>query len=220
MADENQRFAEEFANPHSWLMMADNLHEQATEIYQGRGLSTIITKVNENNEILQQTRGIDKSVFLLGGFALENAIKAFLVYENPVWVSNGRLSRNLKSHSLTGLQKLSKQIPYKRRYLHILKAFESGLDSWFRYPCALTVADTKEEGHLFDHLWDGYGRVMCAYGKKLGALLDKGWNGPHGTYGRWIIQGQSLGYRTPLCNPYSAIQDPSKSETYKGPVRR
>src|SRR6516162_9077364 len=26
---------------------------------------------------------VDKSIFLLGGFALENAIKAFLVYENP-----------------------------------------------------------------------------------------------------------------------------------------
>jgi hypothetical protein len=105
LADEKKRFVEEFANPHSWLMMADNLHEQATEIYERRSRSTIITKVNANREIVQQTRGIDKLVFLLGGFALENAIKAFLVYENPGWVSNGRLSGNLRSHSLTGLHK-------------------------------------------------------------------------------------------------------------------
>src|SRR5258708_7849541 len=179
MADENERFVEEFANPHSWLMMADNLHEQAAEIYGGRSRSTIITKVNANSEIMQQTRGIDKSVFLLGGFALENAIKAFLVYENPSWVSNGRLSGKLRSHSLSSLQKQSKLIPYKKRFIHVLEAFESGLDSWFRYPCALTVQDTKEEGHLFDHLWVGYGKVMRAYGKKLGTLLKKGWNGPH-----------------------------------------
>ena len=51
---------------------------------------------------------VDKSIFLLGGFALENAIKAFLVYENPDWVSGGRLSRNLKTHSLTKLQAKAK----------------------------------------------------------------------------------------------------------------
>jgi hypothetical protein len=68
-------------------MMADNLQEQATEIYEGRSRSAIIAKVNANREILQQTRAIDKSVFLLGGFALENAIKAFLAYENPAWIA-------------------------------------------------------------------------------------------------------------------------------------
>jgi hypothetical protein len=188
MADENKRFVEEFANPHSWLLTADNLHEQATAIYAGRAYSSITTKVDANNIILQQTRGIDKSVFLLSGFALENAIKAFLVYENPHWVSNGRLSKNLKSHSLTTL--------------------EDGLDSWFRYPCALTVEETKEEGHLYDHLWHGYSAVMRAYGRKLTMLLGKGWQGPHGFYGRWMIYGRALRLQE------RAV--PSKVSTHKG----
>ena len=46
MADENKRFVEEFANPHSWLLTADNLHEQATTIYAGRAYSSITTKVD------------------------------------------------------------------------------------------------------------------------------------------------------------------------------
>ncbi|MBY3094914.1 hypothetical protein HFO65_29980 [Rhizobium laguerreae] len=218
LTDENKRFVEVFANPNAWLMMADNLHEQATEIYRGRSGSTIITKVNANQEILRQTRAIDKSVFLLGGFALENAIKAFLVYENPQWVSNGHLSSKLRSHSLSGLQKQSKLIPYKQRYLHVLEAFESGLDSWFRYPCALTVQDSKEEDHLFDDLWDGYCKVMRAYGKKLKTLLGDGWNGPHGWYGRWKIQGPSLGYGEPLSTRRRVTQSPSNQETVKGKV--
>jgi hypothetical protein len=216
LADENKRFVDEFANPHAWLMMADNLHEQATQIYEGRSRSTITTTLDANKEIVRQTRGIDKPVFLLGGFALENAIKAFLVYENPSWVSNGRLSGKLRSHSLTRLQKHSRLIPYRKTYTHVLKAFESGLDSWFRYPCALTAQDTKREDPLFDELWAGYGKIMRAYGKKLGVLLSKGWNGPHGTYGLWTIQGQSLGYRTHPSTRYSAIQDPSKQEIHKG----
>ncbi len=133
MSNRSKLFVEEFANPHSWLLTADNLHEQAAAIYAGRASSSIITKVDADDVILHQSRGIDRSVFLLGGFALENAIKAFLVYENPQWVSNGSLSRHLKSHSLTALQSSSELVPYKRQHISILKAFEDGLDSWFRY---------------------------------------------------------------------------------------
>jgi hypothetical protein len=219
MVDENKRFVEEFANPHSWLLTADNLHEQAKEIYNGRSRSSIMTKVNANREIVQQTRGIDKSVFLLGGFALENAIKAFLVYENPHWISNGQLSGKLKSYSLTKLQKQSQLIPYKRTYLHVLEAFESGLDSSFRYPCALTVLATQEEGPLYHHLWYGYSKLMRAYGNKLGQLLNKGWSGPHGAYGRWTLQGDWLGYGWPLTGP-SISTDALQGKTYRGkPVR-
>jgi hypothetical protein len=193
MADANKRFVEEFANPHSWFLVADDLHHQATEIYERKSQSSILAKLNANDELIRQTRGIDKPVFLLGGFALENVIKAFLVYENPHWVSNGRLSSRLKSHRLIDLQKQSTFIPYKKPYISVLEEFESGLESWFRYPCALTVQDTKEEGQLYEHLWHGYCELMRAYGKKLMMLLGKGWNGPHGTYGRWTFQGEWLG---------------------------
>lgn len=209
-------FVQEFANPHSWLLTADNLHEQAAAIYAGGASSSIMTKVDADNTILDQSRGIDRSVFLLGGFALENAIKAFLVYENPQWVSNGRLSRNLKSHSLTALQSKSELVPYKKRHVSILKAFEGGLDSWFRYPCALTVEETKQGGNLYDHLWRGYSVVMRAYGRKLTMLLGKGWYGPHGFYGRWTVTGEHLGSNTRAVPTYRATKLPSKLHVHKG----
>src|SRR5258708_5083972 len=135
MVDKNVQFVEDFANPHSWLLTAENLHEHATALYATRDRSSRLMKLGPNKVILQETRGVDKPVFLLGGFALENAIKAFLVYEHPSWISNGRLSRELKSHKLTVLRGRSKLIPYQKSYTHVLEAFESGLDSWFRYPC-------------------------------------------------------------------------------------
>jgi hypothetical protein len=193
MESENKRFAEEFANPHSWLLTAENLHEQATEMYSRRSGSSILTNRNAKREVVQQTRGADKPVFLLGGFALENAIKAFLVYENPHWISNGRLSGDLKSHKLTVLRGRSKLIPYKNSYTRVLEAFESGLDSWFRYPCALTIGDTKEGQHLYEDLWNGCGKLMSAYGRKLVMLLNKEWKGPHGSRGRWEVE--TLGWR-------------------------
>jgi len=173
---DSRRFVEDYANPRSWLQAAE--HPQGV--------------------ILEQKVLIDKSVFMLGGFALENALKAFLVYENPTWISNGRLAKNLKTHSLTQLQKNANLVPYRRQYLEVLEAFESGLESWFRYPCALTIEETKQERNLYSFLWEGYKRVMKSYGKRLSMLLDKGWHGPHGCYGRWTMEGDILGYKRPI----------------------
>ncbi|MBA7464933.1 hypothetical protein ES707_00091 [subsurface metagenome] len=196
--DDNRRFVEDYANPHSWLLTAEHLHEQAVGLYEGRSRSSILTKVDAQGVILEQKVLVDKSVFMLGGFALENSLKAFLVYENPTWISNGRLAKNLKTHSLTTLQKDANLVPYKQQYLGVLEAFESGLESWFRYPCALTIEETTQERNLYSFLWEGYKRVMKSYGKRLSMLLDKGWHGPHDYYGRWTMEGDILGYKKPI----------------------
>jgi hypothetical protein len=138
------------------------------------------------------------------------------VYENPQWVSNGRLSKELKSHSLATLQGKSKLVPYKRPHISTLKAFEDGLESWFRYPCAVRVEETKEESHLYDQLWQGYSAVMRAYGRKLTTLLGKGWRGPHGFYGRWVMEGENLGYKTRAIPTYSAKQKSVGSQDAQG----
>ncbi|HWM32019.1 MAG TPA: hypothetical protein VNO69_10025 [Methyloceanibacter sp.] len=188
--DTNLTFVREWANPHSWLLTADNLHEQALAQFQRRGRS-ILTMRGEGK--VQSWDMVDKSIFLLGGFALENAIKAFLVYENPDWVSGGRQSRNLRTHSLTKLQGEAKSIPYKNRHIDILKGFEGGLDSWARYPCGLTYGQTEYANSLAPELWNGYLRVMRAYGNRLCKLLSKGiWHGPHGFSGQWRFEGEFL----------------------------
>jgi hypothetical protein len=143
-------------------------------LYERRSGSSILTKIDPQGVILEQKVLIDKSVFMLGGFALENALKAFLVYENPTWISNGRLAKNLKTHSLTQLQTNANLVPYRRQYLEVLEAFESGLESWFRYPCALTIEETKQERNLYSFLWEGYKRVMKSYGKQRLSLAATG----------------------------------------------
>jgi hypothetical protein len=198
MVDENRRFVDEYANPHSWLQAAKQLHEQAVDLYARRGKSSILTRVDPKGMILDQQVQVDKSVFLLGGFAIENALKAFLVYENPAWISNGKLARPLRTHGLVALQRGSKFVPYKRRYTKVLKAFESGLDSHFRYPCALSIDETKQEYKLYDALWSEYLKVMRSYGRRLSDLFEKGWRGPHGAYGRWYMEGDVLGFSKPF----------------------
>lgn len=108
-----------------------------------------MTKVDKDNRVLRQTVGIDKSVFLLGGFALENAIKAFLVYENPQWISEGKLSGKLRSHSLVKLHGLSDLVPFKKKHLWVLKEFESGLDSGSGFQATRSaLGDTVNSAYL------------------------------------------------------------------------
>ena len=99
---------------------------------------------------------------MLGGFALENALKAFLVSENPEWISNGRLSRKLRSHSLITLQQQIKRVPFKKSLLRVLLEFEEGLDSWARYPCGLDASRSGHQTVLTEKSWDGYLTLMAA----------------------------------------------------------
>jgi hypothetical protein len=158
--DINVKFAE-LASPHSWFRVAGNLHRQAVHLYSRQGLF-ISTLTDFRNGVRKSWDDTNRSVFLLGGVALENAIKSFLVYENPHWISNGKLSGRLKSHSLTSLQKQSSLIPFKNRYLGVLQRLEEGLQSWARYPCSLSVEDTMDEGILSPDLWRSYKTVMRA----------------------------------------------------------
>lgn len=182
----------EIANPHSWLLAADNLHEQAAYLGASQGRSRL-TFADWRTGQSTSWDGANRSMFLLGGFALENAIKAFLVYENPHWISNGRLSRRLQSHKLTALRKESQLIPYKDRYEDVLAVFEEGLDTWARYPCGLTTETTRLEAVMNERIWAGYSSLMESCGRRLVELLTgKVWYGPHGFEGRWTFEGSFL----------------------------
>lgn len=190
MDDANVRFVE-LASPHSWLRVADNLHGQALHLYSRQDQSAT-TLEDFKNSVRKTWDDTNRSVFLLGGFALENAIKAFLVYENPNWISNGKLSRLLKSHSLTSLQKQSSLIPFKNRYIGVLRQFEEGLESWARYPCSVSAVGAMDEPILQPDLWQGYTRLMRAYGNRMKKLLSSSWHGPHGYYARYEFRGEFL----------------------------
>jgi hypothetical protein len=183
MKSPDERF-EDLANPHAWLLVAENLHDQAV-ILHGRRHGGMLRRTDARGAVTGQWPTTNRGALLLGGFAIENVLKGFLVFENPEWISKGRLSSKLKSHSLTRLREMSTLAPYRVRYGWVLEGFERGLMSWARYPCALSVNQSEEERVLGDQLWAAYLRLMVAYVKRLRRLLARGWTGPHGFYGKF-----------------------------------
>jgi hypothetical protein len=173
------------ADPHQWMLSAADLHEQAVALQGRRGISQVTLRVPGRPAISWD--GTNRATFLLAAFALESAIKAFLVYEHPEWIAGGRLADEICSHRLTKLADRSSLIPYRDRDQWVLAGFEDGNESWMRYPCGRHAEDITPQRPMHDKLWNGYRRVMRGYGKKLARLLDEGWTDPYGQTGQWTL---------------------------------
>ena len=182
---------EAYGNPHAWFLVATELHEQA-KLLKSSNTSQIsrINHVQKNNSSWNTS---NRSTFLLAGFALENILKAYLVYENPQFIKDGFLASDIKTHKLTKLAKKSTLVPYKLRSINTLKYFEDGLESWARYPCGLNWAQTKEQELLKEKMWKNYLSLMKSYEVKFKKLIAKGWKGPHAFEGSFKITGIWLG---------------------------
>ena len=62
--------------------------------------------------MLGQWAATNKATFLLCAFALENAIKAFLIYEHPAWISDGCLH-----HEICNMQALFRCRPLAKPFI-------------------------------------------------------------------------------------------------------
>src|SRR5690606_23545832 len=74
MTDKNVRFVD-MANPHRWLLTADSLHMRVMTLAGTSGRSAMTLRDHKDGT-QQRWDGVNRGMFLLGGFALENAIKA------------------------------------------------------------------------------------------------------------------------------------------------
>lgn len=176
MASQEER---EFANsamPVNWYEVAKLLHENAVQLHTSRQ-GYVVRSVNGKAFTRPAS---NRSVFLLAAFALENLIKAFLIYENPNFIEGGTLSRALRSHRLSTLQKKCKWIPSPKRTLHVFETLEVGVNSWARYPCSLSASQETDELIVTPEFWSEYNRVFKLYSKRLESLLAKNWKGPFG----------------------------------------
>jgi hypothetical protein len=173
---EHKNFAD-IAHPLNWYEVARLLHQNAHSLHNmSQGL---VTYRSGTNTITRPTS--NRAVFLLAAFALENLIKAFLIYENPKYIQGGKLANQLlNGHSLSKLQKKCNKIPSPKRTLHVFETLEVGVNSWARYPCATSVHKETPENIVTPELWKRYNHVFELYSQKLEQLLSKKWKGPYG----------------------------------------
>ena len=173
----NREFASS-ASPLNWYEVAKLMHENAHILHNiPQGL---ITHTSGSERVTR--RSSNRPVFLLAAFAMENLIKAFLIYENPHYIEGGKLSRKLlNGHSLSGLQKECRKIPQPKRTVGVLETLESGVNSWARYPCSTSQERQTWERAVTPEFWNEYNRVFDLYSARLEVLLSKKWKGAYGS---------------------------------------
>lgn len=178
------------AHPYCWMSVADDLYTQAAFLRKRQHVGELIR--TGTGLPIARWRADDRAVFLLAAFSAENAIKAFLVYENPNWISNGKLAKPLRSHRLVSLRDQSKEIPFKRRYTWVLNSLGDGIDSWARYPCGLSAGQSEDLQTVTEEFWEAYNILMLAYARKMKSLLRRRWNGPHGIVCSFSFKGETF----------------------------
>ena len=181
MPDQAQEKFALAAHPLNWYEVAKLLHGDAQSLHDApQGL---VSQYDGKKSTTR--RSSDRSVYLLAAFALENLIKAFLIYENPAYIENGRLSREiLNKHGLSELQQRCKKIPSPKRTLGVFKTLEVGVNSWARYPCATSANRQTDQLAVTPEFWEEYCRVFALYSERLESLLSRNWKGPHGIEGK------------------------------------
>lgn len=188
MVDQSHREFAKTALPLNWYEVAKLMHENATVLHAAP--SAIVMQLGSGRTTKRKVT--NRSVFLLAAFALENLIKAFLVYENPKYIEGGKLSKKLlNGHSLSKLQQQCKRIPSPKRTRHVFETLEVGVNSWARYPCSTSFDRQSEERVVTPELWSTYNKVFRLYSQRLEQLLSKKWRGPYGEKMHVIFKGPS-----------------------------
>ena len=176
----HEKFADT-AHPLNWYEVAKLMHMNAHTLHNSK--QGLVTHTDDFESITRRTS--NRPVFLLAAFALENLIKAFVIYENPKYIADGKLSRQLlNGHSLSKLQKKCKKIPSPKRTLHVFETLEVGVNSWARYPCATSIERESMERAVNPEFWRAYNMVFESYSQKQEQLLSKNWKGPYGKVSR------------------------------------
>jgi len=180
----NREFAES-ASPLNWYEVAKLMHENAHILHSAP--QGYVSYSTGDKQITRRTT--NRSVFLLAAFALENLIKAYLVYENPHYIEGGKLSKKLlNGHSLSKLQQECKKIPSPKRTLHVFQTLEVGVNSWARYPCSTSIERESIERTVTHEFWHSYNKVFDLYSNRLESLLSKKWKGAYGKVGYVVFE--------------------------------
>ena len=177
---EHKKFANA-AHTLNWYEVAKLMHENAHALHN---MPQGAVSYSDGVECITRPTS-NRSVFLLAAFALENLIKAFLIYENPHFIEGGKLSRHLlNGHSLSKLQKKCRKVPSPKRTLHVFETLEVGVNSWARYPCATSIDRESVERTVTPSFWKAYNDVFNLYSQRLEQLLSKKCKGAYGEVGR------------------------------------
>lgn len=165
------------ASPPAWKDFAVELHNSASMLWSMEGQGLLVS--SDGLGRLMKKSHISRTFLLLAAQSVENLLKAIIISEQPSLVSNGELSKEIRSHKLTYLAGLISEMDFHEEEVNLLNIFQEAISYWGRYPSPLYSDQLTLEKVATDEFHAEYERLYDRIHRHLYQLIRNGWQGPH-----------------------------------------
>jgi hypothetical protein len=182
------------ASPSEWLSYSEDLRDAAEVLWadsENGMLLDVHTTVNGTSRF-EKTTGHARSYILLAGLALENAIKAMLVANDPTLINSGILQKALKSHKLLDLASRISGLSLSKEEQQVLKICEDAIPYWGRYPIPLSFDGLQPKEAATAEFRDGFAKLHSRLCKDVYFAIRDGWDSGVGPK-TWLVRSRRYG---------------------------
>tara|TARA_R110000744_G_C19168159_1_gene541298 strand:+ start:172 stop:765 length:594 start_codon:yes stop_codon:yes gene_type:complete len=165
-----------YSSPERWFHAASELHGSVEQLYALRK-SLYYRKLNYYHDETDVTiSGHSRSTYLLMSYVLENLLKGIAILNNPTFINNGKVEKQIKTHDLNSLSELN-GFKLSDEYLKFQDTLSTQCVSNARYPIGLNEHSQIRDPSFTEYDFDLYQTLFEKYKKYLVENFSKnGWD--------------------------------------------
>lgn len=165
--------------PENWFDYAFELKNAAENLWKGHSHS--VTFYDTHDEGTYHRKTFSRTYFLLMGLAIENLCKGILISENPEYLRDGQISKEISSgHNLSILSSKIKTLNFEEKEKEILRVLSEVIPYWGKYPIPKNFNDLKSEIFISDQWFNDLCELYNKLEVKILQLNHDGIMGPNG----------------------------------------
>ncbi|NID11346.1 hypothetical protein [Fibrivirga algicola] len=167
------------AFPEHWFDYARELRDASLILWRNHSNELIVYLTHDEGNYHRKL--YSRTYFLLMGLAIENLFKGLLISENPEYVKDGIIHRDISSgHNILFLSEKVKSLVFSNEEEEICKVLSDVIPYWGKYPIPKNFKQLKSEVFMSE---DWFSKLLNLYDKleiQLYILNYDGIKGPNG----------------------------------------
>ncbi len=179
------------AFPEHWFDYARELKDASMELWQSHKNVYIAYSTYEEGDFFRKL--YSRTYFLLMGLAIENLLKGILISENPEYILDGKIDKEISSgHNLEALLKKVGSINFMDREIEICRTLSQLIPYWGKYPIPKNFSMLKNELFMTEEWFEELLKLYTKLEFKLCELNINGIKGPNNIdFPRLFVEGVS-----------------------------
>jgi hypothetical protein len=166
------------AAPDRWIDYSLEL-QQAAEILWGdraNRMEVTLLQGQSTGHVINRQLSNPRVYALLAGLALENSLKAQLIVKNPTYITDAKLQKPIKTHQLTELMDLIKDLEFDEDEKKLAAICEQAIPYWGRYPVPLDYRGVADKYKIVGNFHDEFVALNRRVRKHVHDKIKDGWD--------------------------------------------